>query len=63
MSGERGAGERGARVEVPGGQGVQVGDHNKHDNQFIQLIQNYFEAGAQAPSASPTGPVVVGDMP
>src|SRR5271166_2201282 len=36
MSGSTGAGDPPTRVEVPGGQGVQVGDHGTQDNKYIQ---------------------------
>jgi Tetratricopeptide repeat/NB-ARC domain len=36
MSGSTGAGDPPARVEVSGGQGVQIGDHGTQDNKYIQ---------------------------
>ena len=36
VSGSTGAEEPPTRVEVPGGQGVQVGDHGTQDNKYIQ---------------------------
>jgi hypothetical protein len=36
MSGSTGAEDPPTRVEVPGGQGVQVGDHGTQDNKYIQ---------------------------
>ncbi len=36
MSGSTGAGDPPTRVEVSGGQGVQVGDHGTQDNKYIQ---------------------------
>jgi tetratricopeptide (TPR) repeat protein len=57
-----GAGERPtARVEIPAGQGVQVGDGNIQDNKFIQT---YVEQQViQAPSGPVAGPVVAGEVP
>ena len=50
-----------SRVEVPGAQGVQVGDYNQQVNQFIQT---YVESPVvQPPPARAAGPVVVGDVP
>ena len=61
MNGGTGGGEPPVtRVEVPDGQGVQVGDHNTQHNQFIE---NYIaQQVVQPPSATP-GPVVVGEVP
>ena len=56
-----GAGEPGARVEVPGGQGLQLGDHNRQTNVFANTYVN--KLVVKEPPASPTGPVVVGDVP
>src|SRR5271166_2616083 len=36
MSGSTGAGDPPTRVEVPGGQGVQVGDHGTQHNKYVQ---------------------------
>ena len=41
VSGSTGAEEPPTRVEVPGGQGVQIGDHGTQDNKYIQAnIEN-----------------------
>ena len=41
VSGSTGAEEPPTRVEVPGGQGVQIGDHGTQDNKYIQTnIEN-----------------------
>jgi len=61
MAGSTGSGSRGTWVEVPGGQGVQVGDHNTQDNAFIGHY-----VGTQIVSAQPmpvAWPVRVGDVP
>ncbi len=48
------------RVEVPGGQGVQVGDHSTQLNQFIE---NYIAQQVIQPPPAVSGPVVVGEVP
>ena len=49
------------RVEIPGGQGVQVGDHATQDNKYIQT---YIEKQVIQPSRAPAaGPVVAGEVP
>ena len=48
------------RVEVPGGQGVQVGDHNTQLNQFIET---YIAQQVIQPPSAVSGPVVVGEVP
>ena len=49
------------RVEVPGGQGVQVGDHNVQENTFIgQYVETQFVQTQRAPVV---WPVRVGDVP
>ena len=61
MSGSPGDAERPVtRVEVPGGQGVQVGDHNTQLNQFIE---NYIAQQVIQPPPAVSGPVVVGEVP
>lgn len=61
MSGSTGAGEPPVtRVEVPGGQGVQVGEGTQ-DNTFIQ---NYIaQQVIQPPEVATAGPVVAGEVP
>src|SRR6266571_7419635 len=61
MSGGSGAGERPAvRVEIPFGQGVQIGEGGTQNNTFIQT----YIAQVIQPSSSPvSGPVVAGDVP
>jgi hypothetical protein len=55
MSGGTGGEDPPARVEVPGGQGVQVGDHGTQHNKYIQT---YIETQViQPPPAPPAGPV------
>lgn len=49
----------GARVEVPDGQGVQIGDDNKQFNQFIRTYIKELHV-SPAPAA---GPGVVGEVP
>ena len=48
------------RVEVPGGQGVQVGDH---DTQLNQFIETYIAQQLIQPPPAVSGPVVVGEVP
>jgi tetratricopeptide (TPR) repeat protein len=62
MSGSTGAGEPPVtRVEVPGGQGVQVGEGATQDNTFIK---NYIaQQVIQPPEAAMAGPVVAGEVP
>ena len=61
MAGSAGSGSDGTWIEVPSGQGIQIGDHNTQDNTFIgQYI------GTQILQAQPTlvlWPVPVGDVP
>ena len=61
MSGSTGGGEPPvSRVEVPGGQGVQVGEGTQ-DNTFIE---NYIaQQVIQPPEAAMAGPVVAGEVP
>src|ERR1022692_1201482 len=61
MAGSAGPGSHVAWVAVPGGQGVQVGDHNTQDNTFIGQY-----VGTQIVPAQPVPvawPVRVGDVP
>jgi hypothetical protein len=63
MSGGAGAGEPPvARVEIPDGRGVQVGDHNIQDNKYIQTN---IERLVIEPGPAPSGEVrvVAGDIP
>ena len=61
MSGAAGAGDLPGRVEVPGGQGVLVGDHGTQDNKYIQTyIATQVIQQSPGPAA---GQVVVGEMP
>jgi hypothetical protein len=48
------------RVEVPGGHGVQVGDHNIQLNQFIDT---YIAQQVIQPPPAVSGPVVIGEVP
>ncbi len=58
MSDSTGAGDPPARVEVPGGQGVQVGDHGTQHN---KIIQTYIETQIIQQSPVPVaGQVVAG---
>jgi hypothetical protein len=58
MSGGAGAEDPPARVEVPGGQGVQVGDHGTQHNKYIQT---YIETQVVQQSAVPVaGQVMAG---
>jgi tetratricopeptide (TPR) repeat protein len=50
--------EPGLRVEAPGSQGVQIGEHNE---QFNQFIENYIKVHVPPPPV--TGPVVTGEIP
>lgn len=62
MAGSAGSGSRGTWIEVPGGQGVQVGDHNTQDNTFIgQYVGTQILLPAQPGSV--VWPVRVGDVP
>jgi tetratricopeptide (TPR) repeat protein len=63
MTSEPGFGKPGPRVEVPAGQGVQVGDHNMQVNKFIQTYVKIKTQVVQAPYASTTGSVVAGNVP
>ena len=55
MSGDTSAEDPPTRVEIPGGQGVQVGDHGTQHNKYIQT---YIETQVIQPSsAPPAGPV------
>jgi hypothetical protein len=49
------------RVEVPGGQGVQVGQDGTQDNTFIQTYIG--QQVIQPPSGPVTGPAVAGEVP
>ena len=50
-----------ARVEIPAGRGVLVGEGGTQDNKFIQT---YIEQQViQAPSAAAAGPMVAGEVP
>ena len=63
MSGGTGAGGPPvARVEIPDGRGVQVGDHGIQDNKYIQT---YIEKQVIQPGPVPAGEVrvVAGDIP
>ena len=63
MSGGAGAGRPPvARVEIPDGRGVQVGDHGIQDNKYIQT---YIEKQVIQPGPAPSGEVrvVAGDIP
>ena len=63
MSGSTGAGEPPvARVEIPDGRGVQVGDHGTQDNKYIQT---YIEHQVVQLGPAPSGEVrvVTGDVP
>src|ERR1700733_7799 len=61
MAGRTGSGPRGIWVEVLGGQGVQVGDHNTQDNAFIgHYVGTQIVAAQSAPAV---WPVRVGDVP
>ena len=48
------------RVEVPSGQGVQVGDRNTQTNTFIGT---YIAEQTVAPAAPAAGQVVAGEVP
>src|SRR5262245_49962499 len=62
MGGSTGAGEPPvARVEIPGGQGVLVGDYGAQDNHFIQTY--IAQQVVQVPAAPSAGPVVAGEVP
>jgi hypothetical protein len=61
MAGSTDPGSHGTWVEVPGGQGVQVGDHSTQDNTFIgQYVGTQILPAQPAPVA---WPVRVGDVP
>ena len=61
MTGSAGPGSHGSWVEVPGGQGVQVGDHNAQDNTFIgQYVGTQIVPTQPVPVA---WPVRMGDVP
>jgi tetratricopeptide (TPR) repeat protein len=61
MTSSHNQGDPGARVEMPGGQGVQVGKYNTQVNKFIGT---YVETQVvQAQAAPATGPVVSGNVP
>jgi hypothetical protein len=61
MSGGPGAEDPPAWVEVPGGQGVQVGDHGTQHNKYIQT---YIETQVIQPPAAPVaGPRQPGSLP
>jgi hypothetical protein len=61
MSGRTGGAESPlSRVQVPGGQGVQVGDHSTQYNQFIGT---YIAQQVIQPPPAASGPVVVGEVP
>jgi tetratricopeptide (TPR) repeat protein len=61
MAGSTDPGSHSTWVEVPGGQGVQVGDHSTQDNTFIgQYVGTQILPAQPAPV---TWPVRVGDVP
>ena len=61
MSGRAGAEDSPARVEIPGGQGVQVGEHGTQHNKYIQT---YIEMQViQPPSVPVAGPRPPGSLP
>ena len=61
MSGGTGAREPVIRVEIPAGQGIQVGDHSAQDNKYIRT---YIEKQVIQPSRAPAAePVVAGEVP
>lgn len=62
MTGSPGTGEPPVtRVEIPAGQGVQVGDHNTQRNEYN--IENYIQNLIQPSPVSSPGQVVTGDVP
>ena len=61
MAGSAGSGSHGTWIQVPGGQGVQVGDRNTQDNTFIGQYVGIQVLPAQP--ASVVWPVRVGDVP
>jgi DNA-binding phage protein len=65
MSGNAGAEDPPARVEVPGGQGVQVGDHGTQHNKYIQTyIDTQVIQQSPAPAAGLlAGAQLVGGLP
>jgi tetratricopeptide (TPR) repeat protein len=65
MSGSTDAEDPPTRVEVPGGQGVQVGDHGTQHNKYIQAyIETQIIQPSPAPVAGPVPAVVVaGEIP
>ena len=57
MTGSTGAEDPPTRVEVPGGQGVQVGDHATQHNKYIQTnIETIVIQPSPMPVASPRLP-------
>jgi tetratricopeptide (TPR) repeat protein len=64
MSSGTGAGDIPTRVEVSGGQGVQVGDHTTQDNKYIKYIQTYIATQVIQQSPGPAAEqVVAGEVP
>src|SRR6266567_3928560 len=64
MSGGTGAGDLPTWVAVPGGQGVQVGDHGTQDNKYIKHIQTYIATQVIQRSPGPVAEqVVAGEVP
>ncbi len=65
MSGSTDAEDSPTRVEVPGGQGVQVGDHGTQHNKYIRTyIETQVIQTSPAPVAGPVPAVVVaGEIP
>jgi tetratricopeptide (TPR) repeat protein len=61
MTGGNGPDPDGTKVEIPGGQGVQIGNHNTQENKYIgQYVRTQV---VQVQRASVVWPVLVGDVP